>query len=758
MSDIFEDIMNFKGELSKKDSVEEEKLKTLKPSERLLEFIKSNGFNLSQMENILKTMGNQLVISCAGSGKTTSLTFKLMYDIKTGYATKVVNTAVGTQIRCVDSMWVSTFLKTGAEELKSSFRVWSRKAGMPDVADSIHFSTINAEFYQALKEFGFVKSVVTESVNSGYLKKVLKPYMLQNSYGKALNSVNMRDLESALAFTRNCLDRTKRYNYSIYNELNLTSCLIDSILADWKKERFDNGVIDFDDMQELIYEECYVRNNSKFISFIMNRYKHIYIDEFQDISQIQYAILKVYMQQAKQVFAIGDDDQTIYTWRGSDNKIILHDFKEDFSPVINQLSINYRCPSNILNAIIPSISKNENRYDKSLKSSNEGGEVCKICSGTYFDMVNKMVESVCADLNNGMSVAILCRVNTDGIIPAIMFDKLGRFSYSISSKGMTLDSFIGNSVISIIKLFTENATASTKRALGMLVYGSYAVNQLVDVMKTNKKSIWTINPADLSYSCPEISEYIMKWRSWRESFGDIVALSKILAFYRTVVFAKSSQFNDVVRSTIMAVEMLLSYSNYDSVADFLYDLEYMNDRLMGRIQNRMCFVKIVTVHEFKGKEADSVYVWNDSVDVFPQKLAIEKGSEDSYEEERRIHYIACTRARKKSTIVYKAGSMGSFAQEMDLSNATEPDVKGSLLKNIQENTEEESNRRRFLENIDDGKGVVADKSETESSQFDGDTKPLIDFSKIPRTNSTPVVAGVNAPIIGFNENEFWGTE
>lgn len=671
-SNVWDELSNF----SKNGKNEE--LAKMKPSDRLLYEIKSYGFDMSQLETVLKQTGNQLTIACAGSGKTTALVFKVIYDIKTGRATRIMELN-GRTIRVPEKIWVCTFLRTGAEELCASLRKWQRRLHCVDTSDAIQFSTLHAEFKRALNSMGVATDLISASDNSKLLKEVVAKYTLVNADGRKLNSENYRDLEGALTYTRNRLD-PKRYDHDIYRELTLGPTLIDCILFEWKSARKAKGLCDFEDLQEMLYHECYEHQNEEVINYLANRYNFIYIDEFQDTSQIQYELLKIYGSKAKQVMAIGDDDQTIYSWRGSDNSIIREKFDEDFSPTNNVLSINFRCPSKILNAVVPSIKNNECRFDKKLVSSKDGGEVRVGSFKNYSSMVSALGDLVYQDVKDNMEVAILCRVNSDGLMPAIMLDKLNKFSFSISGDGMTLDSYIGRTVINIIKLFTERSTPAVKSSLNLLTWESYCVNNLIKACKSNKQSIWNINKEDLTYSCPSIADIILDWRSFRESNGDIKALKHVLEYYRTRVFGKSNQFNDVVKSTILSVEALLDYYNYNYVEDFLMELEDINDRLKGRKKLNNAQVRIATVHEFKGKEADSVYIWNDSDKVFPYASSMD--NQEELEEERRIHYIACTRAKKRSTIMFLTGKQGMFVDELDLSDAeslsSEVVVKGTL--------------------------------------------------------------------------------
>jgi DNA helicase-2/ATP-dependent DNA helicase PcrA len=686
-SSLFKNLMDFSSGKPKNPVVK----KKLKPSELLLKNIEGFGFDMKQLETVLKTQGNQLIVSGAGSGKTTSLIFKIIYDIKTGFATKVIELN-GNNIRVPESIWVSTFLKSGAEELGDSLRKWQSKLGCNDVSAAIKFSTLHAEFKRALNMLGVSTNIISGTENTKLLKDLVKSYAIKNEKGRDLNADNIRSLEGALTYTRNRLDE-KKYIQNVYDDFNLGPAMVDALLRDWKAARVGKGFVDFEDLQETLYHECYVKNNADVINFLSGRYKFIYIDEFQDTSQIQYALLKVYCKDAKQVVAIGDDDQTIYSWRGSCNDIITKDFLADFNPVRNDLSVNFRCPSNILDAIKPSIKNNINRFDKDLKSFKQGGLVRYGGYPSYKQMVSSLCDMISEDVGEGNSVAVLCRVNSDGLMPALILDKLNKFSFSISGDGMTLDSYIGRCVIGIVKLFTERSTPAVKGALNSLTWDTYSINNLMKVCKDNKLSIWNIDAKDLAYSCPSIASIIITWRGWVESVGEVEALKLVLQFYRTRVYNKDSQFNTVIRSVISSVEALLEYFEYDYVEDFLMELEDINERLKARKNKSKSQIRIATVHEFKGKESDSVYVWNDTVDVFPYKESL--ASDEEYEEERRVHYIACTRAKKKSTIMFLRDCQGDFVREMDLSNAENigvTNITGTLIK---KELEEDANLQKF---------------------------------------------------------------
>ena len=721
-NDIFSNLMSFKD--GGKDSADKQtgtgEVK-LKPSERLLLDIENYGYTMKELKPVLTTRGNQLIVSCAGSGKTTALIFKVIYDLRSGRATRLVEVN-GNTVRVPEKIWVATFLKTGAEELNDAYRRWAYKLHCPDMSQSIQFSTLHAEFKRALNALGYVTDIIPESENKTLLRKAAAKYSLKNGNGNSLNSEDYDNLLTALTYTRNRLDKS-RYANTLYDEFRMIPQLVDSLLFDWKCLRQEAGKCDFEDLQEMLYDECCVKGNQEVIDFLSGRYNFIYIDEFQDTAQIQYALLKIYAIGSIQTVAIGDDDQTIYSWRGSDNSIITKKFPVDFSPTVSQLSVNFRCPEKILNAIIPSIRLNMERYNKSLKAARPGGTLRVGGYAGYRQMALALSDMVLADVQEGKSVAILCRVNSDGLLPALFFDKLDKFSFSISGKNMTLDSYMGRLAISIVKLFTDKSSPDVKRALDLLSWDSYGVNGLMKILKGNKgMSIWNIGEEDLRYSCPQIADTLLNWRYMRETMGDLQALRFIISEYRTEVFQRENSFNMVMRSVLASFESFLDYYDYSDVDDFLEDLDAINDRLLAREKRSKVRVRIATVHEFKGKEADSVYVWNDSKDVFPHKDS--KDTVLGYEEERRVHYIACTRAREVSTIMYLRGSKGEFVDEMDLSEAEElkGETSGLVKKAITRAMEESEGLRRFEESV----GV-------DTEEFDSDGKAnLTDAVEEPR--------------------------
>ena len=673
-------------------------------SERFLERISEMGYDLTELVGALKTWGNQLLLSCAGSGKTTSIVLKILYGTKTGKLTQKVEIN-GNTVRTMARIWVSTFLRSGAEELEYEVAKWNKKLGYVDTSKSISFSTIHAEFKSVLNACGISTNFINAKDNSVALRNIVKRFGVRSN-GKFLNSEQLTDLEGALTYTRNRLDE-KRYVHQVYTDLGLTSIEIDAILNDWYKAREAAGKMDFEDLQDILYTKLFVEEDQNIIDCVTDRYDFLFIDEFQDTSQKQYAILKVYMQHAKQTVVVGDDDQTIYSWRGSDHQIITKKFIEDFSPSVSKLSTNYRCPANIVNSIVPSIERNSERLEKSIRASKEGGEVRLGVFPTYNAMVKKLNELIYQDISDRMNVAIICRENSDGLLPAMMLDRDGRFSFSISGEGMSLNSYMVKQAMNVVRLVSEKATSGVASALKQLTYSTWEVDSLVSALKNSGETIWNVPMDEVSYSCPSISGILEEWRNVYRSveegrISEMDLVEYLLSYYHNFVYEKESTYNMRMRSILSSFVVLVRSDGFNSASEFLYELNEMNLRLQSRMKLNNVDIRIVTVHEFKGKEVDSGYVWNDSFEVFPHKKA---ETQEELEEERRNHYIACTRPKKRLTIMTIQGKEGMFISEMDLSNAIRVDTvsgaKGSLKG--REGSVEARNRRRLLgESLEEG--------------------------------------------------------
>lgn len=661
---------------------------------------------------------------------TTALIFKIMHDIITGEATKVTSIPNGNSVRVVDNIFVGTFLKTGADELAERLAYWQRGLGYTVTADRVNFSTLHAEFKRALNSMGASTPIGSSAEINKCMRKAIDNLGITNS-GSALTAEDYNIIGGIITYYRGRLD-DKRYSHPSAYDYGLTPTLLDRLVSDFANQRQLAGIMDFEDLQELLYKFLYVTPNKAVQDFCANRYKYIYLDEFQDTSQIQYAIIKFYArgrlwinrgtaseedeksplytgdETLGKIVVVGDNDQCLYQWRGSDNAIIETDFDYDFKPCHTSLSYNYRCPSNILNSIVPSIKLNKGHEKREYHSSREGGISRGYHFSSYKGMLNQLIVDIDEDMQEGNTVAILCRTNYDGVIPAFILESAKKYNFSISGQNMTFDSPLPRKLVAITSIFTERSSTNVKNTLSMFVprYAQWGVKQLVDTLKNNGKNVWTLPEADIEYSCPELAPMIKHFKSMffengkRNQSKELEALKSVYIWVMQNSFGGSSLYCESARAYIEALLLLLNENKFETVFDFVDYVDTINERLHARINNQKANICIATVHEFKGKERDSVIVWNDSDKVFPSsKTNIE--NEEELEGERMVHYVACTRARKKNTIYTIYGNEGMFVKEMDLKFESPQQIRGTLKSDTETKdlSDDEKNLLDVMQNL-----------------------------------------------------------
>lgn len=650
---------------------------------------------------------------------TTALTFKIMYDIVTGEAMTIKQIESGLPVRVVNKMWVCTFLRSGAEELQSSLTKWQRKLGYSQTADQINFSTMDAEFKRCINAMGVATNIGDAGKLHNLFCKAVDSCNVSRSGGYPLTKEDYQILSGILVYYRGRLDN-QRYNHPSMKDYDLTPTILDLIAKQFANLRATNGIMDFEEIMELLYKYLYIEPNPAVQDFVANRYNYIYIDEFQDTSQMAYAILKFYargklwlnrfggdvkvvseggtvpdglytnQETLGKIVVVGDPSQCIYSFRGSDSKILVNDFDEDFKPCLSRLSVNWRCPANILNPVVSSIHCNPDSAVQDIKAAREGGEFFAYAFPSYKSMITQLKVDMTKDMEDDMRVAVLCRTNFDGLIPAFVLAEDGRFDFSISGENMTLSSPLPRKIIGVTSLFTERSTPAVKTTLEFFAsrQDKWGVKQLIDTLKMNNISIWQIPIEDIRYSCPSLEKFVTSVKKVfytngsRDKSKELEALRTVYYMMIVDVFAGDSAYCESARAYIETMLYVIENHDFQSVYEFLEEIELLNDKLAGRIKKKSAHIQIATVHEYKGKECDSVYVWNDSDGTFPSSKC-DVNNEDQLNEERRVHYIACTRAKKREHIYSIQIKKGRFAKEMtcDWYNPVNPSAKLSKTAN-----------------------------------------------------------------------------
>ena len=692
---MFEELNSFLDNASAAQAEETGGLYSLSPTvpDVLTKFyfnLTNLGYNLAELKPALEQGGTSLIISCAGSGKTTFLELKLIRDYLAGelFEDRVVQTTQGTMTqRVVAPVFISTFLKTGAEELKNSFDEKCTELRVQGIcADNFTFSTLHAEYYAILKSLGIKVEIMPEEELNAALSQSCTSLGVRNRVkgGGRLTKDELSDIACIITYARNRLD-AKRYTHPLASDYGLTQPVLDKLIELYHKHRVAVNSYDFEDLQELVYQG--IKTNPAFAQMVGSRYRYVLIDEFQDTSRIQYEILKTYISGARKTIAIGDDDQCIYSWRGSDVDIITTHFPNDFKPAIHMFTVNYRCRSNILDPVIPSITVNSNRHAKKLSAYKPGGEVNvdKTCD------VDALMTEVQRSVAQGYSVGILSRTNFDLLAPAILLELGESIPFSIS-KSIGVNSYIPRQVFGCIKLLTRRWSEDFPDILQPFAgrYNRMEVEKLCNVLRNqNDVSIRSLDPEDLRYSCPQLYRVLFKPMLESTNLRDFYIY--MLKYLIENVYTGSSPYN--VRGRLFISFMIDLVCNHSKLAGLdVQDLdELFTDIIPARLSKRAYSkssgttpVRLTTVHEAKGKEWDSVIIWNDTNGVFPAQTGNRPITADEMEEERRLHYIAFTRAKSRLTVFTSATIPSPFLLECNFAaQSTAPSLDSPMSVTVQ---------------------------------------------------------------------------
>ena len=355
-------------------------------------------FNTEQLTAIEHTDGPALVLAGPGSGKTTVITNRIASLV----AVERINP---------ESILAVTFTRAAADEMKLRYEALIKGMGICEADSHVTFGTFHSIFLGILKQYlrDFSIRLADQAECSRLIKAVFRklyPDMRPTSdyFGALLSAVSR--LKNGL-----------HHNDAKHNEY------LAGIAAEYERALREAGLIDYDDMLLLCLR--LIKKDSRVLSELQKRFRYITVDEFQDINMLQFEIVRLIAGRRQNIFAVGDDDQSIYGFRGSEPSVMLS-FSSYFNdPSLIFLNTNYRSDEKIVRAALSLISHNKNRYKKKLKAVKSGGKDIDIRS---FDGEEETAAFIIRRLENmdaDCSAAILFRTHRAGSLTAGLIVKSG---------------------------------------------------------------------------------------------------------------------------------------------------------------------------------------------------------------------------------------------------------------------------------------------------------------------------------------------
>ena len=602
--------------------------------------------NEQQLLPVNHTEGAVLVLAGAGSGKTRVLTARVAHLIKdlnvSPYEILAITftnkAAIEMRERIVgecgtDGMWISTFHSFCAKIL----RIDGKEIGL-----SNNFTILDADD---------VKKI---------LSRIYKEKKTDKNMTKAITSVIM----SAKSFGIQPFDIREK----------LTGQCAEDVLSNaeevydlYEKEKAKTNSLDFDDL--LITTVKLLGESKVTLLKYQQRFRYIHIDEFQDTNRIQYLLVKMLAEYHKNIFVVGDEDQGIYSWRGANIKNIIS-FKQDFENVaIYKLEQNYRSSANILKAANSVIKNNSERIPKTLWTNASGGvkvEImpCKTDRSEAEYVVGKIAELIRYGKCEYKDIAILYRT--------------GAFSRSFEEKlnlyNMPYKIFGGYKFFEREEIKTVNAyfrlacNPKDRDALIRVInfpargIGDATVNKILEYSKNRD-----VDAIDVILGIDEVdflpSATKNKIKDFRSVISELIAnagkLSPIDFAYLLMHLVPIKAAYEAIREKTDSSDKLENIATYFSsinefskdnrqatIIDYLQSVALLTDTDNVDDDN---YIRLATVHSVKGLEFKTVFIVGLEQESFPSGMSINEGK---LEEERRLMYVAITRAMERLTLTY----------------------------------------------------------------------------------------------------------
>ena len=597
-------------------------------------------YSSNQKKAIEHGAGPLMVLAGPGSGKTFVITHRIKYLIE------------GPGINPAHIL-VVTFSRAAAKEMKDRFEKLCSKS-------LVTFGTFHSVFFNLLKmAYGFS----SEQIASDELRYTLIKELIKR------NAIENEDINTLAGNLLNEIALVKQDNISIknYYSNSISSDTFKKIYIDYESELEARGKLDFEDMLSLTYELLSERND--ILKAVQNRYRYILVDEFQDINFLQYNIIKLMAGEKQNVTVVGDDDQSIYRFRGARPEIMLG-FERDFRNVKKVfLDINFRSSTQIVNASTKLISFNSKRFPKNFKAKNgDGAPVSLIEFKNPFLEVNSIIKDIKDYIKSGQdinNIAVLYRTN---LSPRLLIERLMRNNIPFTIRDAIpnlFDHWVAKDIISYIKLAINIGDKSD------LLRISNKPNRYIsrDSLSSSRANIETLFDYydDKSYMIKRIVEL-------REHLRTIKNLkpATALRYIRNVVgydeyIEEYCDMNGVESDDCYSIlgDLENSAAEYNDFNDWFVHMDEYKDELIEarkKSNENDKGVRLMTFHSSKGLEFDIVYIIDVNEGSVPYKKA--KGV-DEIEEERRMFYVAMTRARKKLCICYCVENFGKSIGKSD---------------------------------------------------------------------------------------------
>lgn len=597
-------------------------------------------FNTGQKKAVEHFKGPALVLAGPGSGKTRVITYRTKYLIEQGHVDP-------------SNILVITFTKAAAMEMKQRFQAMTERKYV-----TVNFGTFHAVFFGILRHaYGYSSdNIVKEEQRSRFFKEEVSHMDLE--------------IEDETEFIQNITGEISRVKNERRNILEYESLSCDSKAFRKLYQKYDNFLrrqnqIDFDDM--LLYTYELLTERKDILKAWQNKFQYILIDETQDMNRLQYDIVRLLAAPRNNLFMVGDDDQSIYRFRGAKPEIMLG-FQKDYPDAVQiLLDTNYRSRKQIVEAAIKVIDHNEDRFQKKiLAAREEGSPVVTAVFDSQKEEYACMIEKILYYHKQGGSyhdIAVLCRTNRQ---PGAFAEKLMEYNIPFQMKDAIpniYDHWITKNVITYLKL----GKGSNRRS-DLLQILNKPLRYISRECLEDEIISWDVMLQyyeDKPWMCDRIEtlQHDLKMLQSMNLSGafqyirHVIGYEQYLRDYALDHRLKAEELLDVLN------EIQESAKNYETLEQWQRHIDDYTENLQKKqqIREKQDGVIICTMHSSKGLEFPIVFIPEANEGITPYQKAAMK---EEIEEERRLFYVAMTRAKE---LLYVFSIKEQYHKSMEIS-------------------------------------------------------------------------------------------
>ena len=584
--------------------------------------------------------GPVLILAGAGSGKTRALTYRVANLIDHGVPAW--------------SILALTFTNKAAREMKTRVQHIIGETQAEEAWISTFHSTCARILRRDIEKIGYSRSftIYDDDDQQRVLKEILKHLNIDDKF------LPVREIKAKISDAKNRMQTPDEWFAKTFRDRR--NSMIHDVMTEYEKRMKELNALDFDDL--LLKTLVLLADHPPVLEVYRRRFRYVLVDEYQDTNRTQYELLRLLTAESRNLCVVGDDDQSIYGWRGADIRNIL-EFENDYpDATVIKLEQNYRSTGNILDAANQVIAHNEGRKDKTLWTEHDAGEkITLYCAQDERDEAEWIVQQIQRLKLNDTALgemAVLYRTNAQSRIPEEVLMQAG-IPYRVfggqkfyerkeikdilaylrvianPSDDISLTRIINVPKRSIgettVQILTDHA-----RRQGIPIYATMAV--LPDEISSRAKN----SVSDFFRMMTMLSA--MKESMDLETFLDaLIRMTGLEEQYRKEDTEESLSRIENIQEFRGSVHEFVQLSDQPTLEAYLENVALVTD--LDRAEDQSGYVTLMTLHSAKGLEFDNVFIPGMEEGIFPSARSLEE--DNRLEEERRLMYVGITRARRR---------------------------------------------------------------------------------------------------------------